>query len=131
MASPDTEARLAYLRASNSMVDRGRISLRGTAAGQQPVTTDDCAVTFWKYLPQDGPKPVPADLGRLLRNLHGLRSPPIALPAYRPLVSVRRAIASSRAIEEDQRAWLGERCDQLLDAYGQLSFELPGWDDPW
>jgi len=92
---------------------------------EQPVTGNGCLVTFWRYLPQDGPEPVPADLGHLLRRLHELGSPPVALPAYQPLVSARRAIASSRAIDEEQRAWLGERCEQLLDAYGQLSFELP------
>jgi aminoglycoside phosphotransferase len=92
---------------------------------EQPVTSDGCVVTFWRYLPQDGPAPVPADLGRLLRRLHRLGSPPVALPAYRPLVSARRAIASSGAIDEEERAWLGERCEQLLDAYGRLSFRLP------
>jgi aminoglycoside phosphotransferase (APT) family kinase protein len=47
------------------------------------------------------------------------------LPAYQPLISARRAIGSSRAIDEEERAWLTERCEQLLDAYGQLSFQLP------
>jgi hypothetical protein len=92
---------------------------------EQPVTSHGCVVTFWRYMPQDGPEPVPADLGRLLRRLHGLGPPPIELSAYQPLVSTRRAIASSRAIDEDERAWLGERCEQLLDAYGRLSFQLP------
>jgi hypothetical protein len=94
---------------------------------EQPVTSHGCAVTFWRYLPQDGPEPVPADLGRLLRELHGLGAPPVVLPAYRPLVSVRRAIESSRAIDEDERAWLRDQCAQLLDAYDQLQFVLsPG-----
>jgi hypothetical protein len=97
----------------------------GPLAVEQPVTSHGCAVTFWRYLSQDGPEPVPADLGRLLRGLHGLGSPPVALPAYRPLVSVRRAIASSRALDEGERGWLGERCDQLVAAYGQLRFQLP------
>jgi aminoglycoside phosphotransferase (APT) family kinase protein len=57
--------------------------------------------------------------------LHELGPPPVALSAYQPLVSARRAIASSRAIDEDERAWLRERCGQLLDAYRQLSFQLP------
>jgi Phosphotransferase enzyme family len=92
---------------------------------EQPVTSNGCVVTFWRFLPQDGPEPVPADLGRLLRRLHGLGPPPVALPAYRPLVSLRRAIASSRAIDEEDRAWLGERCGHILAAYGQLSFQLP------
>jgi aminoglycoside phosphotransferase (APT) family kinase protein len=92
---------------------------------EQPVTGHGCVVTFWRYLPQDGPGSVAADLGRLLRRLHGLGPPPIALSAYRPLVSARRAIASSRAIDEVERAWLGERCEQLLDAYELLGFRLP------
>jgi aminoglycoside phosphotransferase (APT) family kinase protein len=92
---------------------------------EQPVTGHSCVVTFWRYLPQDGHESVPADLGLLLRRLHGLRPPSVALPDYRPLVSARRAIASSRAIDDDERAWLGERCAQLLDAYSRLSFELP------
>jgi aminoglycoside phosphotransferase (APT) family kinase protein len=92
---------------------------------EQPVSGYGCVVTFWRYLPQDGPDPAAADLGRLLRRLHGLGPPPIALSAYRPLVSARRAIVSSRAIDEDERAWLGERCEQLLDAYELLRFRLP------
>jgi aminoglycoside phosphotransferase len=94
---------------------------------EQPVTSHGCAVTFWRYLPQNGPKPGTAELGRLLRELHGLSAAPVVLPAYRPLVSVRRAIESSRAIDEDERAWLRDRCAQLIDAYDQLQFVLsPG-----
>lgn len=75
----------------------------------QPVTSYGCAVIFWRYLPQDGSQPVPLDLGTLLRQLHRLGPPPVRLPVYRPLVSVRRAIESSRVISEDERAWLRER----------------------
>jgi hypothetical protein len=35
------------------------------------------------------------------------------------------AIESSRAIDEDERIWLKEHCEQLLAAYGQLRFPLP------
>ena len=52
----------------------------------QPVLSHGCAVTFWRYLPQHGPAPRPADLGYLLRQLHSLGPPPFPLPAYRPLV---------------------------------------------
>jgi hypothetical protein len=75
--------------------------------------------------------PVPADLGFLLRRLHDLGPPPVVLPAHQPLVSARRAIASSRAIDEDERAWLLERCEQLLDTYGQLSFRASVRADSW
>jgi aminoglycoside phosphotransferase (APT) family kinase protein len=91
----------------------------------QPVTSHGCAVTFWRYLPQEGPQPVPADLGRLLSRLHHLGPPPVTLPAYRPMVSLRHAVESSRAIDDDERAWLRDRCAQLLDAYDHLQFVLP------
>ena len=72
----------------------------------QPVLSHGCAVTFWRYLPQHGPAPRPADLGHLLRQLHSLGPPPFPLPAYRPLVSVRQAIEASQAISDEERAWL-------------------------
>ena len=125
VTSPDSVARLATsVQVTRWLSDIGFPSVEPLPV-EQPVAGDGCVVTFWRYLPQDGPEPMPADLGRLLRRLHGLGPPPVALPAYRPLVSVRRAIASSRAIDEGERAWLGERCEQLLDAYDQLSFQLP------
>jgi aminoglycoside phosphotransferase len=91
----------------------------------QPVTSNGCAITFWRHLPQDDPEPGVTDLGRLLRELHQLDPAPVELPAYRPLGSVRRAIEASTAISEHERTWLRTRCDYLLDAYDALSFELP------
>jgi hypothetical protein len=91
----------------------------------QPVITRGCAVTFWRYLPQDGTEPRVADLGRLLRKLHQLESTPVPLPGYRPLGSVRDAIESSLAIGNEERTWLRGYCQQLLQAYDQLNFQLP------
>ncbi len=91
----------------------------------QPVLSHGCAITFWRYLPQQGPAPTPADLGYLLRQLHHLDAPPFPLPAYRPLVSVRRAIEASQAITDEERAWLAATCGRLLHLYDQLHFELP------
>lgn len=125
VTSPDLVARLATsVRVTSWLTGIGFPTVEPLSV-DQPVTSHGCAVTFWRYLPQDGPEPGPADLGRLLRKLHQLDPPPVLLPAYRPLVSVRRAIESSRAIDEDERAWLRDRCGQLLDAYGQLNFPLP------
>ena len=63
--------------------------------------------------------------GGLLRKLHQMAPPPVPLPGYRPLVSVRQAIESSHVIDEDERAWLRNRCDELLAAYDRLGFPLP------
>jgi Ser/Thr protein kinase RdoA (MazF antagonist) len=43
---------------------------------------------------------------------------------YRPLVSVRRGLESSRALSEGDRTWLLDRCAHLVRAYGRLSFSL-------
>lgn len=125
VTSPDSVTQLATsVRVTGWLAGIGFPTVQPLSVGQ-PVTSHGCAVTFWRYLPQDGPEPETADLGCLLRRLHRLDSPPVPLPAYRPLVSVRRAIESSRAIDEDERTWLRDRCEQLLDAYGQLNFPLP------
>jgi aminoglycoside phosphotransferase (APT) family kinase protein len=91
----------------------------------QPVTSRRCAVTFWRYLPQRGLAPRPADLGRLLRQLHGLGPAPVRLPTCQPLTSVHQAIESSHAISEAERVWLSDRCEQLQNAYDCLTFALP------
>ena len=91
----------------------------------QPVASHGCAVTFWRYLPQRGPVPKPADLGRLLCQLHELSPPPVQLPDHQPLRSVRQAIQSSQAISEDERTWLSDHCLQLQNAYRSLEFALP------
>jgi hypothetical protein len=91
----------------------------------QPLTSHQCVITFWKYLPQRGPEPSTADLGYLLRVLHQLPPPPVSLPAYQPLTSVGRAIQTSQAIDDDDRSWLSGHQDRLLAAYARLDFELP------
>jgi len=125
VTSPDTVTRLATsVQVTRWLAGIGFPTVEPLPV-DQPVTSHGCAVTFWRYLPQDGPEPVSADLGRLLRRLHRLDPPPVPLPAYRPLVSIRQAIESSGAIDEDERMWLKGHCEQLLDAYGQLRFPLP------
>jgi hypothetical protein len=125
VTSPDTVTRLATsVHTTRWLAGIGFPTVEPLPV-DQPATSHGCAVTFWRYLRQEGPEPGPADLGRLLRTLHHLDPPPVPLPSYRPLVSIRRAIESSRAVDEDERVWLREHCEQLLDAYGQLSFPLP------
>jgi hypothetical protein len=125
VTSPDAVTRLATsVQVTRWLVGIGFPTVEPLPV-DQPVAANGCAVTFWRYLPQQGPAPVSADLGRLLRWLHQLDVPPVPLPAYRPLISVRQAIEASRAIDEEDRAWLGHRCEQLLDAYGKLRFLVP------
>jgi hypothetical protein len=124
VTSPDTLTRLATSVAFTRWLgDTGFPAVQPLAI-DQPVTSHGCAVTFWRYLPQHGSELGAADLGHLLRRLHHLGPPPVSLPAYRPLVSVRQGIESSRALSEDDRTWLLDRCAHLARAYGRLSFPL-------
>ena len=125
VTSPQSAARLATsVRFTRWLTHTGFPTVEPLDV-DQPVVSHGCAVTFWRYLPQHGPAPGPADLGHLLRRLHSLAPPPFPLPAYQPLVSVRRAIEASQAVNNDERAWLGGYCERLLDAYRQLAFDLP------
>ncbi|GAA3827914.1 phosphotransferase [Streptomyces phyllanthi] len=91
----------------------------------QPVTYEPYVATFWRHYPQpqDGAPPT-GRLGTLLRALHALPLPPIPLPQYRPLASLKNTVESSTYLEPDQRAWLTVRREELLDAYGCLDFPL-------
>jgi aminoglycoside phosphotransferase (APT) family kinase protein len=125
ITSPDTEGRLATsVNVTRWLADTGFPTVEPLSV-DQPVIGDGYAITFWRYLPQEGLPPGPADLARLLRKLHQMAPPPVPLPGYRPLVSVRQAIESSHMIDEDERTWLTNRCDELLATYGRLSFPLP------
>ena len=125
VTSPQSVARLATsVRVTRWLTHTGFPAVEPLDV-DQPVVSHGCAVTFWRYLPQHGPAPGPADLGHLLRRLHGLGPPPFPLPTYQPLVSVRRAIETSQAMSEDERAWLSGHCERLLDTYRQLKFALP------
>ncbi len=125
VTSPQSVARLATsVRITRWLATAGFPAVEPLPS-DQPVVSHGCAVTFWRYLPQDGPEPGPADLGRLLCRLHRLSPPPVPLPTYQPLGSARRAIQASQAISDGERAWLNGHCQQLLHAYNQLAFELP------
>ncbi|MFI0742784.1 phosphotransferase enzyme family protein [Streptomyces sp. NPDC021100] len=110
----------------------------------QPVLHDpDLVLTFWRHYPQDDRTPPPAAfLGRLLRELHALPTPPVALPAFRPLTSLARIVPTSTSLTPGERQFLTERIDELVTAYDALDSALgtgflhgdayPGntlWDD--
>jgi aminoglycoside phosphotransferase len=125
VTSPESVTRLATSVRVTRWLDASGFPAVEPVPVDQPMLSHGCAITFWRYLPQQGPAPRPADLGCLLRRLHHLDPPPFPLPSYRPLVSVRRAIEASQAINDEERAWLTGACERLLHLYDQLEFELP------
>src|SRR5437899_9074148 len=64
VTSPDSVPRLATsVRVTRWLAEVGFPTVEPLRV-DQPVTGHGCAVTFWRYLPQDGPQPGPVDLGR-------------------------------------------------------------------
>ncbi|MFD5629976.1 aminoglycoside phosphotransferase family protein [Streptomyces sp. NPDC127072] len=91
----------------------------------QPVAYGPYVVTFWRHYPQPEHRaPSAGHLGDLLRALHNLPSPPLALPKYRPLTSFKNSVEHSTYLAPNQREWLTARRKELLDAYGKLDFPL-------
>nr|WP_240981187.1 phosphotransferase [Streptomyces sp. N502] len=109
----------------------------------QPVAYEPYAVTFWQHYPQPTHgRPPTGRLGDLLRALHSLPAPPVTLPQYQPLASLKATVEASTYLGPDVRTWLMERRHELLNTYAGLEFPLgyghihgdayPGntlWDD--
>jgi aminoglycoside phosphotransferase (APT) family kinase protein len=120
------------------LTDQGYPAIRPVDI-EQPIQVGDHVITFWPYFEQrDGSPPTAYDLGRLVRRLHGTSSPPIDLPALRPLGRLRELLdrAAVRVLDAADQAWLAERTEQLSVAYGRLEFSLPaglihGDAHPW
>lgn len=103
------------------------------ACGDHPVifaAPGEVAATFWRYYPQPS-EPPDWDLdvlGRIARRLHDLASvPPVPLPSFRPMRSIRRAVRDALAAGSfDKRSlqWLDSRIDELRDEYDGLDFPL-------
>ncbi|MDX3224511.1 phosphotransferase family protein [Streptomyces sp. ME19-01-6] len=91
----------------------------------QPVVYEPYTVTFWRHYPQPAhSRPPTGRLGDLLRALHSLPAPPVTLPQYQPLSSLKDAVESSTYLGSDTQTWLMERRQELLNAYAGLEFPL-------
>jgi aminoglycoside phosphotransferase (APT) family kinase protein len=101
-----------------------------TSPASDPVDLDDVTVTFWLYYAQDGRTPPGADhLGQLLRQLHDLPQPPVALHNYQPLERLGTALEQTgAALDATERRWLSDRRGELIAQYNALQSELGiGW----
>ncbi len=95
------------------------------APGLPPIQVRGRTVTFWRYYPQLRHEPPPAGhLGYLLRDLHRLPQPPIALPPYPPLKDLAEALTDNGALAREDKAWLLERRAELVSAYQHMSTVL-------
>ncbi|MFJ2031662.1 phosphotransferase enzyme family protein [Streptosporangium sp. NPDC087985] len=86
----------------------------------QPVVHDGRVVTFWHYVPASG-RPTTTELGEILRSLHLLPMPPVALTRFAdPLAEIRRAVDRSAVLASGQRAWLRDRIAELTERWSDL-----------
>ncbi|HYS36973.1 MAG TPA: phosphotransferase [Pseudonocardiaceae bacterium] len=93
----------------------------------QPVQVDDCVVTFWRYYDAHGRSlPPPTELAGLLRQLHGLASPPYPLPPYQPLASFLDELKTygPKVLAVAEYDFLCERAEDLTRAYTGLTSAL-------
>ncbi|OXR40510.1 hypothetical protein B7C42_07449 [Nocardia cerradoensis] len=89
------------------------------------IELDGATVTFWVYYPQDAVDIPPASkLGGLLRRLHALPAPPFPLPEYQPLAGLGLALDEPSTLSEDNREWIRERREVLVDQYQRLDSYL-------
>lgn len=104
-------------------------SVMPVAGVTQPIMLDDKAgfrhaVTFWREVYLDAEPVTPADLGALLRRLHGLAEPPEELPIFRPLDRLVEVTQSNSWLDSSDRGWLASRAAELQDALDTSIFTL-------
>ncbi|MFI8103524.1 phosphotransferase family protein [Streptomyces sp. NPDC086023] len=85
----------------------------------QPVIASGRAATFWELLPphEAGTE---ADLAGLLAQLHRLPLPGFAIGRLNPFVRIEERLAASRAVAEEDRAWLLNRLRELEGQWRDL-----------
>lgn len=86
----------------------------------QPVVHEGRVVTFWHYVPASG-RPTTTELGEILRSLHLLPVPPVALKRFAdPLAELRGVVDGSAVLTPCQRVWLRDRVDELSERWSDL-----------
>jgi aminoglycoside phosphotransferase (APT) family kinase protein len=119
---PAIEAEVAVTRWLESV---GFPGVRVAGPAQQPVIADGRPVTFWELVSERTEYATVAELGVLLRWLHGLEPPAsLVVPELRPFARVQSRIDGADLAERD-RAFLLDRLAKLRGAYARLEFVLP------
>ncbi|MGV9277767.1 phosphotransferase enzyme family protein [Streptomyces griseosporeus] len=96
------------------------------AARPEPLLVDGHPVTVWHRLPDPVRPAGPRDLAELLRIVHALPAPPVALPPRELLGGVERWLRlAGDAIDPADAAYLRERRDGFAAAAAALTPHLP------
>jgi len=91
----------------------------------QPRMVDGHPVTFWRYVEPQPDQPTAVDLAGILRKLHAFSTSPCDLPPFDPLFNVRARLRHGLGLTNDDRDFLGSRCEAVGAALPELEFELP------
>lgn len=95
------------------LTDRGFPTVPLWEGVTQPVQVGGHVATIWRRLAHPDPI-VTADLGTLLRELHALPIPPIALPGHDPIAGIRHSLATSAILTDADRALLNDELSGLV-----------------
>ncbi|WP_256334775.1 phosphotransferase family protein [Lentzea albidocapillata] len=92
---------------------------------EQPMHLAGCAVTLWRYLPQD--QAVSAgDIAEPLLSLHSLKTMPLELPQLDALGMIRHSIEASTFVSEVERAALEEFLNDVAARLRFVEMSEPG-----
>lgn len=91
-----------------------------------PLSIDGWVATFWRYLETEGEVTAgPAELARLLRDLHALSAPPVELVPTNPLGALPADIEhADEVLSNGQSDWLRTEADQIAQDYALVQMPL-------
>jgi len=92
-------------------IDAPTIRLAGPQS--QPITLRGLWATVWRYVPSTSIPVETTDLGRVLREFHGLGVPPFELPAWDPIGDARLRLRDAEGLRPAHREALKSWCDKL------------------
>jgi len=91
----------------------------------QPVIVDNRPVTWWKLLPDHRPAN-PAELGKVLRMVHGLAIPSgLELPTYDPFEGLDQRIRDTHGLDRVDRTWLSAHVEFLRSRHENQTQGVP------
>jgi len=93
---------------------------------ERPVQAGDLQASVWEYVPPTAPAVTGEDLGRTLREFHGLEAPPFRLPVWDPVGDARQRIADAEGLGERERGFLIGWCDRLEPRVSDLRQRVTG-----
>lgn len=113
------------VRVSRWLTDVGLPVVQLLPDTPQPTVVQDWPVTWWVLLPEHRPA-MPAELGRVLRNLHALPVPTeLDLPTFDPFTGLAQRITDTPGVSDDDRVWLTRHLAELRERYNHVALHEP------